>query len=407
MQEWKRTYAAVFAADLITAIGMMSFLPFFPSYLTELGVPEGRALLLWTGVVFGAAPLSAAVMGPLWGSIGDLFGRKAMVLRALVAIATFVGCMSFVTSPWQLLALRVGQGVFSGFVAPSITLVSVAAPREVQGRIAGTLQSALAAGSVVGPLAGAALTSSLGVRSVFLFVSGAALLGSLLVALLARETPITRVGAQSGRGALHPLSLMREMVDDLRSVVAIPALRVGLLLLFLVQFGLGATRPLLQILVARLTGEDLEAANATTGSLFSALALAMLVATPLWGRLADDIGGARVLFRSSLGTALVLAAVLLVPSYPVLVVVFAVLGLVSSGANVAAFGLVGTDVEIERRGNAFGAMFSARAFAAAIGAVSGGALASLVGLRGVFVIAAGLILLALAVLRPVSTQRRG
>ena len=154
MHSWRHTYWVVFVSNLITAVGMMSFLPFFPAILQDLGVVDPDARAAWSGVCFGAAPLAAAFMGPIWGSIGDRFGRKLMLVRALLAIAVFVGAMGLATSPWHLLFLRLGQGVFSGFVPPSITLVSVASPREIQGRVTGSLQAALPIGMILGPLAG-------------------------------------------------------------------------------------------------------------------------------------------------------------------------------------------------------------------------------------------------------------
>ncbi len=99
MKRWERTYWVVFAANLITAVGMMSFLPFFPTFLRELGVEGEAAVKTWTGIAFGAAPFSAALMGPIWGALGDRFGRKMMVLRSLLAITLFVGCMGFVYCP--------------------------------------------------------------------------------------------------------------------------------------------------------------------------------------------------------------------------------------------------------------------------------------------------------------------
>ena len=134
MSPWKRTYWSGWTANLIASIGMMSFLPFFPSLLGELGLTGKTELAVWSGLVFGAAPLSATVMSPIWGALGDRVGRKIMVLRSMVAIALFVGLMGFAETPMQLLLLRVGQGIFSGFIPPSITLVSVGAPADRQGR---------------------------------------------------------------------------------------------------------------------------------------------------------------------------------------------------------------------------------------------------------------------------------
>ena len=139
MSSWRRTYWTVWLSNLVTSIGMMSFLPFFPSLLEEMGVDDPAAKRAWAGVIFGAAPLSATLMSPIWGALGDRLGRKLMVVHSMLAICLFVGGMHWASTPWQLLAMRLGQGLFSGFIPPSITLVSVGAPPERQGRVAGDL----------------------------------------------------------------------------------------------------------------------------------------------------------------------------------------------------------------------------------------------------------------------------
>src|SRR5262245_47640025 len=103
---WRRTFWVVFVSNLISGIGLSSLLPFFPTLLEELGRPDPHARAVWTGILFGAAPLSAAFSGPVWGSIGDRYGRKLMVVRSLVGLACFVGPMAWARSAWELLALR-------------------------------------------------------------------------------------------------------------------------------------------------------------------------------------------------------------------------------------------------------------------------------------------------------------
>ena len=83
MESWKRTYWSVWTANLITSIGMMSFLPFFPTLLEEIGLRDRESIATWAGILYGAAPLSAALMSPLWGALGDRYGRRLMVLRSM------------------------------------------------------------------------------------------------------------------------------------------------------------------------------------------------------------------------------------------------------------------------------------------------------------------------------------
>ena len=54
MPRWKRTFAAVWAANLVTAIGMQAFLPFFASHLEALGMRERDEVAMWAGLLFGA-----------------------------------------------------------------------------------------------------------------------------------------------------------------------------------------------------------------------------------------------------------------------------------------------------------------------------------------------------------------
>ena len=209
---WRRTYWVVWIANLVTSIGMMSFLPFFPSLLAEMGVTDEGARSTWAGACFAAAPLSATISAPMWGALGDRFGRKVMVCRAMMAISLFVGMMGFASSPAQLLALRLCQGMFSGFIPPSITLVSIAAPADRQGRVAGNLGMALGVGGLVGPMLGGFLATWFGSRRAVFFVVGVLALVSTVIVWFGaeedrslrrttetteaeRQSPLKRVGA--------------------------------------------------------------------------------------------------------------------------------------------------------------------------------------------------------------------
>ena len=54
MSPWKRTHRAVWVANLATAVGMMSFLPFFPSLVEEVGVEDREAVAARPGMTAGA-----------------------------------------------------------------------------------------------------------------------------------------------------------------------------------------------------------------------------------------------------------------------------------------------------------------------------------------------------------------
>ena len=313
-KKWRRTYVVVFLANLITAIGMMSFLPFFPAILSALGVSDPEERMLWTGIAFGAAPLAAAIMGPIWGSIGDRFGHKLMLLRALLAIALFVGAMSFARTPFELVLLRLCQGVFSGFIPPSTSLLSVMTPRELQGRVTGTLHAALPAGMILGPLIGNLIQAQFGILSIFTFVFAAATISAVLVAVFAHEDSNLHVTIER----FSPTSVLSSTVTDLRRLLRNRRVRGAIALLFAVQFGMGATHPQLQIFVEEIWDGDPRRVEPLTAWLSSAFAIAGLVATPIWGRVGDRIGHPIAMLGATLATALAFGATAAVPTYALL-----------------------------------------------------------------------------------------
>jgi DHA1 family multidrug resistance protein-like MFS transporter len=391
LRGWRRTFWVVFVSNLVSGAGVMSFLPFFPTLLRELGVEDEHERALWSGVLFGAAPLSAALMGPIWGSIGDRHGRKLMVVRALLGLCVFVGAMNWARSAWELLFLRLGQGAFSGFIPPSLTLVSIAAPRERQGRVTSWLQTAGSLGTIAGPLLGALFLALGGPAAVY----GAVALGSgasaLLVLWLAVEDP--RMRAVSG--PFSPRAVLADTWGDLLGFLRTPRLREALVLYAAGFFALGATNPQLELFVEALWRGDPGRVQGLTAALVSAVAVATIVATPLWGRFGDGFGHALALRLSSALTALALALHALVPSYAWLLALRLGFGCASPGQSASAFGLAATETATERRGAAMGAVFSARSFALSAGSIAGGGLAALLGIRGLFVAAGAAVVLAL------------
>ncbi|MFT5049477.1 MAG: DHA1 family multidrug resistance protein-like MFS transporter [Chlamydiales bacterium] len=422
---WHRTYWTVWSANLIAAIGMMSFLPFLPGLLEEIGVEGDARIAAWSGVIFGAAPLSAAFMGPIWGALGDRIGRRLMVVRAMFAIAIFVGAMSLVTSPQQLLLLRIGQGLFSGFIPPSITLVSLGAPAHRQGRVAGSLQTALAIGAMLGPLIGGLFAAQGRQQDVFVWVGIGAALSGLLVWFGAREDPTQRIGPEHVDGppvrradALRGLA--SSLLEDLRGVWQTPRVRRALVLLFFLQFGMGATNPLMELYVREVFppsaestatyrllaalgsiagGERAAVLALATSVLFGGMAFVNLIALPLWGRYGDRAGHTTGLFWCCVGAAVSLAIQAMAPMYGVLFAGRMLMGASLAGAGPLAFGVAAAEIDVKRRGGAFGVVFSARLLAVALGSAMGGVLAGPLGVRGLMLLASVALVGALVVLR--------
>ena len=164
--------------------------------------------------------------------------------------------------------------------------------------------------------------------------------------------------------------------SDLMAVLRLRDVRLAIGLLFFVQFGLGATNPLLELFVFESVGGSPEEVRSTTALLFTVIAASALVASPAWGWVGDRLGHGRTLLFTTLASALALAIHGIAAGLVGLCLARVLLGVASSGMNTAAFAVASAGTRTSERGSAMGSVFSARALAVSTGAMVGGALSA-------------------------------
>ncbi|MDN4569132.1 MFS transporter [Enterobacter hormaechei] len=110
---------------------------------------------VWLGLL-GAASLAGLFIGSMIaGPFADKFGRRLIFNYDMLLFAIISGLQYFVTSPEQLLTLRLLLGLVLGFdYVASKSLVTEFAPKRYRGRLLSILAAAWAGGYVVAYLAG-------------------------------------------------------------------------------------------------------------------------------------------------------------------------------------------------------------------------------------------------------------
>ena len=89
-------------------------IPFLPMYLVrELGVSQSE-VTMWSGVVFSVTFLIGGIMAPVWGKMADTHGKKPMAIRSGLGLALSYLLGGMVTSPEQMVGVRVLQGFAAG-----------------------------------------------------------------------------------------------------------------------------------------------------------------------------------------------------------------------------------------------------------------------------------------------------
>jgi DHA1 family multidrug resistance protein-like MFS transporter len=273
-----------------------------------------------------------------------------------------------------LLGFRISQGIFSGFVAPSLTLVSVHTAPQRQGMVAALLQAAMLAGAVIGPPIGGLLLDHFSTAALFGTAAAGAIAAAIMVAAFAREEvrPLASARAESVTGAFE------NAIADVRATLREPAVLRLLVSLFAVRFGTMSVEPLFALYVKSFrTHSTFIERNLgfVNGALVAATSLGNLLALPAWSRVVDR-SYRRAFILAAVGAALFYAPQSFAPDIGSLFAIRFVAGVFLAGVVPAAYGLVADETPIERRGSSYSLTFSAIALASSVAPVVGGTLVS-------------------------------
>jgi len=381
-RHWRANLWICTAGGFTTIVAMTLLLPVLPLYIAHLGVTDPAAVLRWSGVIYAATFVSAGLTAPLWGRLGDRYGRKLMLIRASLGMAVAMSLMGFARDVWQLAALRLLVGLLGGYASGATLLVAAQTPKAHTGRALGTLSSGIMAGTLAGPLIGGFLPALIGIRGSFLLAGAVIFVTFLATAVLLREAPRPR---RAGSRRASPWGQ-----------VASPG-RVGLLLVMAGMFSLATVsiEPILASYVGRFVAAGQVSAGA--GIVFAAAAIGGALSSPVLGQLADRIGAARVL-----GLALAAAAVLVVAQAVVvelwqLIALRFAMGVVLGGVMPAVTTLIRRAVPEEYSSSILSYSVSSQYLGQVVGPVGSGFIAATFGAPSVFV-ATGTLLAAMAIL---------
>lgn len=292
---WQRNLLVCFIGSFSTVFAMTLMLPFLPLYVEELGVSGHAAVVQWSGVAFSATFITAGLIAPVWGKLGDRYGRKSMLVRASLGMAVTVSLMGLVTNIWQLVGLRLLVGLAGGYSSGATILIAVQAPRERAAWALGIVSSGVMAGNLIGPLAGGWLPGLLGIRTTF-FCAGALIFLSFIMTLT-----LIREEEQKPENTLAKTAVSWSQLPA-RTVI-ICMLCTGLLLMLANM----SIEPIITVYVRTLVS-DASQITKVAGYVMAAAALGSIISASWLGKLADRIGHLRIITM-----ALATAGFLLIP----------------------------------------------------------------------------------------------
>ncbi|MFE6104084.1 MDR family MFS transporter [Streptomyces laurentii] len=179
----------LFAVAIALVLGSLDNLILGVAMPTIVGELGGLDRLSW---VVTAYALTTAISTPVWGKLGDLYGRKVAFLTSIVVFLIGSALSGLAQSMEQLIAFRGLQGLGGGgLMVGAMALIGTLVPPREQGKYQGLISATIGVAMISGPLVGGLITDHLGWRWCFYVNLPLGLIAIVMISTLLR-LPATR-----------------------------------------------------------------------------------------------------------------------------------------------------------------------------------------------------------------------
>ncbi|MEU6993092.1 MDR family MFS transporter [Streptomyces sp. NPDC046465] len=153
---------ALMITMLLAMLDNMIVGPAMPTIVGDLG---GMEHLSW---VVTAYTLATAASTPIWGKLGDMYGRKGSFLTAIVIFLAGSALSGMAQDMGQLIGFRAIQGLGAGGLMVGVmAIIGDLVPPRDRGKYMGMMTGVMAVAMIGGPLVGGSITDHLGWRWAF------------------------------------------------------------------------------------------------------------------------------------------------------------------------------------------------------------------------------------------------
>ena len=368
-----RNLHVLWGVTLMAVLGTSSITPAFPTIVRELGVSSGQVGLLIT--VF---TLPGIVMTPLLGVLSDRYGRKKILVPALLLFGIAGGACAFARDFNVLLALRFFQGMGAAALGTlNVTVIGDIYDGRERSSALGYNSSVLSAGTASYPAIGGLLATF---GWFYPFALPLAAIPIAIVVLFSLHNPEPR---NDDRLRDYFGSVWENLHD--REVFGL----IGAsLLTFIVLFG-----PQISYLPI-LMNARFDAPSYVIGAVLSSASVTTALTSTQLGRLTRRFSEKGLLKVAFVLYAIALIVVAFTPSLPLLVLPAVLFG-VAQGINLPnVFSLLNAHAPTENRGAFMATNGMSLRAGQTIGPLFMASAAGTLGLTGAYLTAAGLALFA-------------
>ncbi|WP_411388422.1 MFS transporter [Pseudomonas sp. MPB23] len=360
----------LFTIQLVSMGAMEMSGPFWPVHLRELASSESvfsfASIAVYVGPMLGIMLTSA-----FWGRVGDRYGHKLMMIRALAGLSLTQLGLAFFSDIWVILALRFLQGAFAGYIAPAQAYgVSIEAPSR-RARLFAILQISTNVGSLLGAVAGGLILDYATFFWINIVASVLCALCTVIAAVTLPDVPPVPKKPTVATSAQAAGTDSVWLNSPLLSLLCV----MGILLL---------ARMLPQTSFSLYVSSTFEVSNSVVGLCYGLLALGFILSATAWSRYFEHRSQAETLQRITyiVVGCIALTAVAGVTRSPVVfIVAYLIWGVLLGATTPVLMALVSKTADSSRQGYVLGIAQSTAQFASIAGISIGGLLSQVYGLQ--------------------------
>jgi MFS family permease len=359
----------LFAIQLVSMGAMEMSGPFWPVHLRGLTTSESvfsfASIAVYVGPMLGIILTSA-----FWGRIGDRYGHKLMMIRALAGLSLTQLGLALFSDIWVILILRFLQGAFAGYIAPAQAYgVSIEAPSR-RARLFAILQISTNVGSLLGAVVGGLILDYATFFWINIIASALCAVCTVIAAVTLPDVPPVKKAVVVDK-AVPVRSGSLWQGSPLLSLLGV----MGILLL---------ARMLPQTSFSLYVSSVFEVSNSVVGLCYGLLALGFILSATAWSRYFEHRGQQDTLQRMTYVVigCIVLTAVAGVTHNPVVfVIAYFIWGVLLGATTPVLMALISKTADSSQQGHVLGIAQGTAQFASIAGISAGGLLSQVYGLQ--------------------------
>ncbi|WP_448632463.1 MULTISPECIES: MFS transporter [Pseudomonas fluorescens group] len=360
----------LFAIQLVSMGAMEMSGPFWPVHLR--GLTSSESVFSFASIAVYVGPMLGIILtSAFWGRIGDRYGHKLMMIRALAGLSLTQLGLALAGDIWMILVLRFLQGAFAGYIAPAQAYgVSIEAPSR-RARLFAILQISTNVGSLLGAVVGGLILD----YATFFWINMIAAILCAICTVVAAVTlpdvpPVKKPTAQTASAATGRGSSPWQG-SPLLSLLCV----MGILLL---------ARMLPQTSFSLYVSTVFEVSNAVIGLCYGLLALGFILSATAWSRYFEHRSQQDTLQRITyvvLGCIALTAVAGVTRNALVFVVAYFIWGVLLGATTPVLMALISKAADSSQQGHVLGIAQGSTQFASIAGICVGGLLSQVYGLQ--------------------------